>query len=310
MAHGIMDHDTMFSGNGIRPWHGLGTIVAGCPTSDEAIKLANLGWDVVQEPVCLKDGTEIPDCFANIRSDTKDVLGIVKDKYRIVQNNESFAFVDSIIQNSKGIECRYETAGSLFNGKRVFMLVRLPDVNLVGDTVENYLFLSNSHDGTSGLLAGITNVRVVCNNTLQMAESGASRIWRLRHTESIKGKQAEAEKSLGLALSYTERVAEDAERLAAEAVNEERFFREFFKKLDLSEKNREKVMYEIGGIYKDKDDLQNFRGTKWGMYNAICDFVSNREPLRKTITGKDWKMAGFMDGYPMIKTAQQILLAA
>lgn len=310
MAHGIMENDTMFSGNGIRPWHELGTIVEGCPTSDEAIKLANLGWNVVQEPVCLKDGTEIPDVFANIRQDTKDVLGIVRDKYRIVQNTESFAFVDNIIQNSEGIECRYETAGSLFNGKRVFMLVRLPDINLVGDAVENYLFLSNSHDGTSGLMAGITNVRVVCNNTLQMAESGASRIWKLRHTESLKDKQKEAEKALGLALTYNERIMEDAERLATQAVDEEKFFREFFKKLWHTDKNKEKIMLTIGDIYHNKDDLQNFKGTKWGLYNAVCDYVSNSEPLRKTSTGADWKMNGFMDGYPLIKSAQDILMAA
>ena len=171
--HGIMENDTMFSGNGIRPWHGLGTVIEGTVTSDEAIKLANLGWDVIQEPVYLKNGIEIPNLFANIRSDTNDLLGTVKDKYTIVQNKEAFAFTDNIIKNSKGIDAKYETAGSLFNGKRVFMLVRLPDVDLVGDKVENYLFVSTAHDGSQGLMAGITNVRVVCNNTLQMAERGA-----------------------------------------------------------------------------------------------------------------------------------------
>ena len=195
----------MFSGNGIRPWHGLGTVVEGCPTSDEAIKLAGLNWDVVQEPVCLQDGTIIPDYFANVRQDTKDVLGMVKNKYKIVQNLEAFQFTDNIIQNSKGVECHYETAGSLFNGKRTFMLVRLPETDLVGDAVENYLFVTNSHDASTGLLAGITSVRVVCNNTLQLAINGAQRTWNLRHTESIKGKQAEAEQALGLALNYSER---------------------------------------------------------------------------------------------------------
>ena len=310
MAHGIMEHDTMFSGNGIRPWHGLGTILTDCPTSAEAIKIANLGWDVLQEPVYLKNGNEIPDYFANIRNDTNDVLGMVKGKYRIVQNTEAFAFVDNIIQNTKGIECKYETAGSLFNGKRVFMLVRLPDVDLVGDAVENYLFLSNSHDGSTGLMAGITNIRVVCNNTLQMAEKGASRIWRIRHTESLKGKQAEAEQALGLALNYNERIKEDAEKLALQKVNEEKFFKELMKKLDLTDKSKEIIALSIADIYKNKEDLQNFRGTKWGLYNAVCDYVSNGEPLRKTSTGKDWKMAGFMDGYSMINNAQNILMAA
>ena len=310
MAHGIMENDTMFSGNGIRPWHGLGTVLDDCPTSEDAIRIAHLGWDVVQEPLYLKDGTMVDNMFANIRSDTNDVLGCVKGRYSIVQNREAFQFVDNIISNTKGIECRYETAGSLFNGRRVFMLVRLPETNLVGDKVENYLFVSNSHDGTTGLLAGITNVRVVCNNTLQMAERGASRIWKLRHTESLKDKQIEAEHALGLALNYNERIKEDAERLAQQKVDEEKFFREFFKKLQLSEKSKEKVMLSIGDIYKNKDDLQNFKGSKWGLYNAVCDYVSNTEPLRKTSKSKDWKMAGFMDGYVMLSDAYQILQAA
>ena len=310
MAHGIMENDGMFSGNGIRPWHGLGTIVDGCPTSDEAIKLANLGWEVVQEPVCLQDGTIIPNFYANVRSDTKDILGMVQNKYRIVQNKEAFDFTDNIIQNSKGIECRYETAGSLFNGKRTFMLVRLPETDLVGDAVENYLFVTNSHDGTTGLIAGITSVRIVCNNTLQLAINGAQRTWNLRHIESIKGKQAEAEQALGLALNYTERVKEDAIRMAGEKVREEAFFRELFKKMNLSEKSTEKVGLAIADIYHNKEDLQNFKGTAWGLYNAVADFVSNGEPLRKTSTSKDWKMANFMNGYSMLSSAEDILKSA
>ena len=310
MAHGIMENDGMFSGNGIRPWHGLGTIVDGCPTSDEAIKLANLGWEVVQEPVCLQDGTIIPNFYANVRSDTKDILGMVQNKYRIVQNKEAFEFTDNIIKNTKGIECHYETAGSLFNGKRTFMLVRLPETDLVGDAVENYLFVTNSHDGTTGLIAGITSVRIVCNNTLQLAINGAQRTWNLRHTESIKGKQAEAEQALGLALNYTERVKEDAIRMAGQKVREEAFFRELFKKMNLSEKSTEKVGLAIADIYHNKEDLQNFKGTAWGLYNAVADFVSNGEPLRKTSTSADWKMANFMNGYSMLSTSEDILKSA
>lgn len=310
MAAGILANDMMFSGNGIRPWHGLGTIIDGTATSDEAIRLAHLGWDVVQEPVYLKDGTQIPNFFANIRQDTNEVLGTVKGRYRISQNTETFAFMDAIIQNSKGIECRYETAGSLFNGRKVFMLVRLPETNVVGDEVENYLFLSNSHDGTSGLTCGITNVRVVCNNTLQMAEQGAQRIWRIRHSESLMDKMKEAEESLGLALTYQERMAEDAEKMALKKINEEKFFKAFFEKLEVTEKNREKVMNSIFELYTGKDDLQNFRGSAWGMYNACADYVSNGEPLRKTESGPSWKLWNFMAGYQMLEVSQQILKAA
>ena len=190
------------------------------------------------------------------------------------------------------------------------MLVRLPETDILGDEIENYLFLSNSHDGTSGLTCGITNIRVCCNNTLQMAEKGAQRIWKIRHCASLKDKIIEAEESLGLALTYQERVAEDAERMARKKIDEKKFFEVFFKKLDLAEKNREKVMNNILELYTGKDDLQNFRGSAWGMYNAVADYVSNSEPIRKTDKSDSWRMWNFMAGYPMIETTQEILLAA
>lgn len=307
MSHGILENDTMFSGNGIRPWHGLGTVIDGTANSTEAIKLARLGWDVTQEPVCLQDGTTIPNFYANVRSDTKETLGIVKGKYQVYQNKDLFDFTDAIIKNAKGVECQYETAGSLYNGARVFLLVKLPDVDLVGDKVENYLFVSNGHNGVFGLMAGITNVRVVCNNTLQMAEQGASRIWRVAHLGDLQAKQKEAEKSLSLSLSYVDRIKEDAEKLAVEKVNEEKFFKEFFKKFDFSESQKQYTLDSIANIYKNKDDLQNFRGTKWGLYNAVADFVSNDKKKKAVSTAK---MIGFMDGYTMLNKAQKILLAA
>ena len=160
------------------------------------------------------------------------------------------------------------------------------------------------------MIAGITSVRIVCNNTLQLAINGAQRTWNLRHTESIKGKQAEAEQALGLALNYTERVKEDAIRMAGQKVREEAFFRELFKKMNLSEKSTEKVGLAIADIYHNKEDLQNFKGTAWGLYNAVADFVSNGEPLRKTSTSADWKMANFMNGYSMLSAAEDILKSA
>ena len=310
MSAGLEVNDWMFSARGIRPWHGIGEVIQEAPTSEDAIRIAKLGWKVNQEPVYMKDGTEIENLFLNVREDTKDVLGVVRGRYNIIQNDESFKFVDNIIQNSKGIECRYETAGSLFNGKRVFMLVKLPEVNILGDEIENYLFFSNSHDGSSGLMAGISNVRVVCNNTLQMAEREAQRLWKIRHTQSIKDRQLEAEKALGLALTYNERIKEDAEKMALKRIDEEKFFRAFFAELKLSEKNAEKTLVQLRDIYTGKNDLQNFRGSAWGMYNAVADFVSNAEPLRNTKTLNQWKMAGFMDGYKMLDTAQKLLQVA
>ena len=315
MSAEILNNDWMFSGNGIRPWHGIGTIVSGVPTSEEAIRLAKLDWDVIQFPMVAKfneEGTEISDdsgYFANVRSDTKDILGVVKDRYKVVQNVEAFDFVDDIVGNGI-VECHYETAGSLGNGRRIFLLVNLPESKLVGDDVENYLFFTNSHDGSSSLMAGITNVRVVCSNTLQLAIRNASRVWRCRHTANIDEKKNEAKTSLRLALDYMEESKILAEQLAFKKIKEEDFFRAFFGGLTMNDKNKTFMGNQIHDLYTYKDDLANFRGTAWGMYNAVADYVSNSEPMRKTKTIQESKLRGFFDGYSLLSKAQDILMSA
>ena len=310
MSAGIYENDWMMSGDGIRPWHGIGTIVENAPTSEEAIRLAKLGWDVKQFPI-YADGQEVPGYFANVRTDTKETLGIVKSRYRIVQNNEAFDFVDSIVGN-KEIECRYETAGSLYNGRRIFLLVKLPNMDLLGDDIENYLFFTNTHDGTSSLMAGITNVRVVCNNTLQLAIKGARRTWKCRHTISIEDKKKEAQNALGMAVEYMDTMKDTAKDMATKLINEEQFFRTLYEKnpTGIADKNKMRTFSSIMDIYHGKDDLQNFRGTAWGMYNAVADFVSNTSAFRNTDTYAENKLKGFFDGYKLLEESQRILASA
>ena len=309
MSAGLMEYDWMMSAK-VKPWHGIGTVVKEAPTSDEAIKIAHLDWKINQIPV-MANGVEIPNYFANVRSDTNEALGVVKGRYKVIQNTEAFDFVDGIVQN-KEVKCRYETAGSLFNGRKIFLLVKLPNKLLLGDKVENYLFFTNSHDGSSALTAGITNVRVVCNNTLQMALKEAPRTWTCRHTESILSKKAQAQQTLGLAVTYMDNMDKVAEELAQKKINEEKFFRKLFEKntFSLCEKNIEQVIERMHIIYNEKDDLQNFRGTAWGMYNAVADYVSNAVPFRNTETYQENKMKKFCSGYPMLSTAQDLLMAA
>lgn len=310
MAAGLLEYDWMMSAKE-RPWHGIGTVVEEAPTSEEAIKIAKLDWKVEQLPI--KAGKiEISNYFANIRMDTKQPLGVVKNRYKIVQNSEAFDFVDGIIGNDE-IECRYETAGSLFNGKKIFLLVKLPNKELLGDEVENYIFFTNSHDGSSAFMAGITNVRVVCNNTLQMAISGAKRTWYCRHTESINSKKQQAQESLGLAVKYMDSMDKVAEDLFKKKIDEEKFFRKLFDAKyikDQAEKNKEIMIERMHILYNEKDDLQNFKGTAWGMYNAVADYISNSVPFRKTSTYQENKLDRFFGGDYILETAQNVLMAA
>jgi hypothetical protein len=141
--HGLQENDWMFSGRGIVPWHGIGTVLEGAATSEEAITAAHLEWTVKQVPVFTANNREdaISGYVANVRDDTGEVLGIVSERYHIAQNKDLFAFADALIGTNR-VKCAYETAGSLWNGRRVFILVDMPKGHIVGDEYQPYLCLS------------------------------------------------------------------------------------------------------------------------------------------------------------------------
>jgi phage/plasmid-like protein (TIGR03299 family) len=299
----------MFSGRGVVPWHGIGAVL----TSDEAIKEARLTWTVEQTPVYTANNwaQAIPGFLANVRSDTKEVLGLVSERYRIAQNKDVFAFADALIGNGK-VKCTYETAGSLFNGRRVFMLVNMPKGKIVGDEYQPYLCLSNAHDGSACLQVFLTGVRVVCNNTLQAALNTARRKISIRHLSAMEQRKEEAMLTMGAASRYFHDLEAFASQLAGKKVN-------FGKVLDLLfpvsrdmskrqiQSNKE-VKDVLKNLLKEKNDLQNFKRTAWGAYSAIADYRSNAEPKRKTQTYADNKMARFIDGDPVLQQAQDIIL--
>ena len=164
------------------PWHGLGTKVNEAPTSKDALIYAGLDWKVVQNNVYTQDGSLISGYKANIRSTDRSVLGIVSDRYKIVQNQDAFQFTDDLL----GEGVTYETAGSLQGGRKVWMLARMPHRYIIsGDEIEPYLVVMNSHDGSSGIKVAMTPIRVVCQNTLNLALGSAKRIWTTKHTENV-----------------------------------------------------------------------------------------------------------------------------
>jgi len=314
--HGILSSDWMFSANGVNPWHGLGTVIDGAPTSEEALRLARLDWDVIQVPGCFNvNGAqyEAEGFYYNVRSDTHMALGSISAKYKVVQNRDAFAFVDAIMAQ-KDIPCRYETAGSLWNGKRVWMLVELPSADVLGDQVKNYLCLTNSHDGLEALKGFVSSVRVVCQNTLTMAETSARRKWKYNHVGDIEGHQREAAMTLGLSMKYLDDFQSNAELMAAKKVTVESFVEKLFEiDDDVGEKAKRSILDTrdaIVEIAKRKDDLQNFRGNGWGAWNAVSDFISHAEPKRATDTAQRTKFLQFVDGSVILAKAERIILAA
>ena len=180
MAHNLAmtNGKTAMAYTGDKPWHGLGTSVANAMTSAEAIGLAGLDWGVVKQPVYFANDISkykrIENKFATVRVDTMDPLGIVGNVYRPLQNKEAFSFFDAIVGDKLAM---YHTAGALGKGERIWLLAKLPGECWITpkDNIEKFLLLTNSHDGYSSVEFMVTPIRVVCQNTLNMAFSDNSK---------------------------------------------------------------------------------------------------------------------------------------
>ena len=264
-----------------KPWHGLGTMVQEAPTSAQALQLAGLDWKVEARDMWLNGGFEpIPGYKANVRSSDNKVLGVVSDKYRIVQNDEAFAFTDALVH--------YETAGSLLNGRKIWLLAKMPDTEICGDKTEPYLCFSNTHDGSGAVRVCMTPVRVVCNNTLNLALDSAQRAWSVRHVGDIGSKLVEAQQCLELANKYMDNLAVRADQMANTTVSDERLRKildELFPAADdmtVLQKRRVQDMKDGYMVCMMAPDLAAFRNTAWGAVNAMSDFVTHSAPHRNT----------------------------
>ena len=305
--------ETMFS---VRetPWHGLGRIVMDAPASREALELAGLDWQVESRNIYSGTGSMIPGYRANVRSTDDSVLGVVSDRYRIVQNEEAFQFTDDLL----GEGVTYETAGSLQGGKKVWMLARLPRKYLIaGDQVAPYLVIFNSHDGSSGVKVAMTPIRVVCQNTLNLALNTAKRSWTARHTENVLLRVQDARETLQLASNYMVELGNRGEELARIDLSDHKvqeFINEFFPiSEDLSDcqrKNNLRLQEDLKARYYNAPDLEWVGKNGWRFINAVSDFATHADPLRKTKNYKENLFLHTAEGTPMIDKAYKMVLAA
>ena len=297
-----------------KPWHGLGTKVAEAPSSEEALRLAGLDWQVKQEPVYTDTGEAIPGYKANIRDRDRRVLGVVTDRYKIIQNKEAFAFTDALL--GKGV--RYETAGSLQGGRRVWLLARLPKEYIIsGEQVSPYLVFSNTHDGSGAVKVALTPVRVVCCNTLNLALDTAKRSWSMIHTGNIRDKLQEAEDTLFMAEAYMMQLGKEFGNLQRQKITD-RQVAEYIEMLlplekdatAIQNKNITKLREDMAHRYYDAPDLQGTGKNAYRFLNAVSDFATHAKPLRRTANHKENLFMRTMDGNPLIDKAYQLVKAA
>lgn len=286
-----------------KPWHGLGTMVQEALSSADALRIAGLDWQVTQKPIQVCGGNRIENYKANIRSTDGKVLGIVSDRYQIVQNEDAFSFTDELI----GGDVRYETAGSLQEGKKIWMLAKMPATKIVGDDVEPYLCFSNTHDGSGAIRVCMTPIRVVCNNTLNLAFNGAKRQWSTRHVGDLKYKMQEARLCLELAEQYMDGLAQYADRLANTTVSDEQIDKLLAEMFPVDEekdgerkKNSAKKAKEEFMICYLRPDIAKFLNTGWGLVNAMSDMVTHTAPRRQTANYQENNWGRIMDGHKML----------
>lgn len=296
------------------PWHSLGVSVENAPTSADAIRLAGLDWNVEQKPIFLEDGTVIKGSYANVRSSDNQPLGIVGDRYKIVQNSDAFAFTDALL----GEGVKYETAGSLKNGKVIWLLARMPeDFTVLGEKVAPYLVFTNTHDGTGSVKVTLTSVRIVCSNTLNMALRNAKRVWSAKHTGSITNKLDDAIETLQLAENYIKEQQNTFEELYKVKLNEFTLHRTLNNIIPITEtmtdrqkQNQEAIRNDILFRYNEAPDLKVLEHTGARLVQAVADTTDHMEPFRQTSNYKENHFKKVLDGNDILDRTVGILLAA
>lgn len=296
------------------PWHGLGTRVEDAPGSKEALEAAGLNWQVIQKEICTQDGRIIPGFRANIRDQDQRVLGVVTNRYKVVQNEEAFAFTDQLL----GEGVTYETAGSLQDGRRTWILARLPQRYIIsGDEITPYLVFMNSHDGTGAIKAAMTPVRVVCQNTLNLALATAKRSWSTNHTGDIRGKLKDAEQTLLYAGHYMKELGKAIDQLNQLRLSDQKVY-EYIDELfpimeeatEMQKKNIVRLRDDVKLRYFEAPDLRNTGKNAYRFINAVSDFATHAKPLKERTNYRESLFGRTVEGNILIDKAYQMMKAA
>lgn len=275
-------------------WHGLGTVVEGAQTSAAAIELAGLNWQVSKQAIFYNKplatgGFElvpVADQFAMVRQDTGASLGVVGNFYRPFQNVEAFDFMDSIVGDGLA---RFESAGALKEGRRVWLLARMPQTLQIkgDDIVHPYILLTSSHDGTSGVRILPTTVRVVCWNTLSLALRTAAATGEgmsIVHTASLDQRIDQVRCMLGLVNDRMAEFNQTAEKMANKLLSPDQLATYF---AGLVAKRAEKQAKELLGdfhtnLHNHRNTISGIGGTVWAAYNAASEWADHQ----MRVTGK------------------------
>lgn len=271
------------------PWHRLGTRVPKGATLEDIYEPSGLAWRVHKHPLSLPDGRETP-YFAIVRDTDGSILGSCTADYQVYQNEWFFELAESLQQDER---VRYECAGSLLGGRRVFILAALGEDYLVGgkDPVRPYLLLTTNHDGSGAVKGGDTATRVVCANTLAVAEStlGGPASFAVRHTGALRERVEEAFRGLNLVSRHQAKLFERLEQLAQQTIDErirDEVFDILVPPLDEEATTRQRNSYDrdravLEQLWQDSPAVKYAgRENAWGLLSLATEYIDHAEVRR------------------------------
>lgn len=283
-------------------WHREGTVLdtdgAKGITVPKALKTSGLDWTVEKVPVFAPapgwsgpEGTApdklvaVEDRFGVQRSSDGKVLGVVGETWQPVQNTEGFEVIEDFLQ---GTDAWIEAAGALNGGRKVWILAHMAkDLFIAGEQISQFVLFANGHDGRTAVNAAMTDVRVVCQNTLALALGSTQRKVSIRHTAKATERLAEAKRILGLRDVYAEELAKQGEWLVNQKMSDKAFdvFLESLMPIDEEQEDK-----PAGTMIRDRreairdtyqgDNLNNIRGTRWGALNAVIEYSDHKRKFR------------------------------
>jgi phage/plasmid-like protein (TIGR03299 family) len=291
------------------PWS-LGKNLNGTANIDEALKMAELNWEVIQQPVAFQTPDKkfivVENRLMNVRSTDLKPLGIVGKSYQILQNRDAFNFANDLL----GEGVTFEAAGSAKGGKRVWLLAKLPEgYKVLDDKIDPFFCLNNSFDTVTGIMGAVTPVRVHCSNILDFTFKNAKRVWKIYHNKQAHKKLEEARNTLNLTRLYYQTLENQASKLGDIKVKYDQLVAELFPYDSDSGQLTIRTMDEKRTqLYAclEAPDLKPYKGTAWAFVNAVSDMLTHAEPGRKVKDLKGWKenrMLDVMDGYELFDKA-------
>lgn len=303
------------------PWHGLGSKLNPGTSFDVWLKEAGLDWEAKKARIAFQDEEgQVHAGTSEVvyRSDTKKQLGVVTDRYKIVQPREVIEFYSDLVA-TRGWDI--EVAGSLDEGKRIWALAKTDaSINVAGtaDKVSTYLLLATAFDGTMATVGKFSSVRVVCQNTLTMSLNDGLAKVSVPHSRVFDADAVKTE--LGIYEAATVDFEEKANRLAKQKVSDSDAMRFIMQVLagedavaaDLSTR-QSNIIRSVFDLYKGKgmgSNLASANGTAWGLTNAVTEYIDHH--INSRSVNNRMRSAWFGQGEEIKNTALEkaLLIAA